>query len=125
MSKNKKNVVYMLGSAVRRHGLHVVGTVEGWMNMIETVRGNSNVALALGTFFAAPLLCLANEPGGGFHLFGPNTIGKSLASALGQSIYGWPHEMADDAFGVSWDGTEAGSAASCRARRGLGVPLDE
>jgi hypothetical protein len=48
-----------------------------------------------------------------------------MASALGQSIYGWPHEMGDDAFGVSWGGTEAGFDALALARTDLGLPLDE
>jgi hypothetical protein len=48
-----------------------------------------------------------------------------MASAFGQSIYGWPHELADDAFGASWGGTEAGSDALALARTDLGLPLDE
>jgi putative DNA primase/helicase len=48
-----------------------------------------------------------------------------MDSAVGQSIYGWPHEMADDTFGVSWGGTEAGFDALAQARTDLGLPLDE
>jgi putative DNA primase/helicase len=89
------------------------------------LEGNSNVALSFATFFAAPLLPFANEPGGGVHLYGRSTIGKTLISDAGQSIYGWPHETADDAFGVSWGGTEAGFDALALARTDLGLPLDE
>jgi uncharacterized protein (DUF927 family) len=82
--------------------------------------------LSLGTFFAAPLLRHASEPGGGNHLCGRSTIGKTMASAVGQSINGWPFETADDnTFGVSWGGTEAGSAAFLQARTDLGIALDE
>jgi putative DNA primase/helicase len=91
----------------------------------EPFEGNSNVALAFATFFAAPLLGFASEPGGGIHLFGRSTIGKSMISDAGQSILGWPHETADDTFGVSWGGTEAGSDALALARTDLGLPLDE
>jgi uncharacterized protein (DUF927 family) len=48
-----------------------------------------------------------------------------MASAAGQSIYGWPHETADDTFGVSWGGSEAGFDALALARTDLGLPLDE
>jgi uncharacterized protein (DUF927 family) len=43
----------------------------------------------------------------------------------GQSIYGWPHELGDDAFGTSWEGTTAGFDALALARTDLGLPMDE
>ena len=48
-----------------------------------------------------------------------------MGSDVGQSIYGWAHETADDAFGVSWAGSEAGFDALALARTDLGLPLDE
>jgi hypothetical protein len=122
----QRNTSYVFDATATQHGLHVAGTAAEWAAEIATpLRGNSNIALSLGTFLAAPLLCLANEPGGGNHLYGPSTIGKTMSSAVGQSIYGWPHEMADDAFGVSWGGSEAGFDALALARTDLGLPLDE
>jgi uncharacterized protein (DUF927 family) len=122
-----RNTIYMLDpAATRYHGLHIVGTVGEWAAEVAApLRGNSNVALSFGTFFAAPLLCFASEPGGGNHLHGPSTIGKTMVSDAGQSIYGWHHETADDAFGVSWGGTEAGFDALALAHTDLGLPLDE
>jgi uncharacterized protein (DUF927 family) len=117
---------YKLDAAATRHGLHIAGTTAEWAAEVATpLQGNSNVALSFATFFAAPLLCFASEPGGGYHIYGQSTIGKTMDSAAGQSIYGWPHETADDAFGVSWDGTEAGFDALALARTDLGLPLDE
>jgi uncharacterized protein (DUF927 family) len=122
----QRDTTYVLDTTETRHGLHVAGTAAEWAAEIAApLRGNSNIALSLGTSFAAPLLCFASEPGGGNHLYGPSTIGKTMASAIGQAIYGWPHEMADDTFGVSWGGTEAGFDALARARTDLGLPLDE
>jgi uncharacterized protein (DUF927 family) len=121
-----RHTSYSLDAAATRHGLHVTGTAEGWATEIAApLQGNSNVALSFATFFAAPLLGFASEPGGGVHLFGVSTIGKTMTSAVAQSIYGWPHEIADDAFGVSWGGTEAGFDALAVARTDLGLPLDE
>ena len=112
--------------ASQRHGLHVAGTAAEWAAEVAApLRGNSNVALSFATFFAAPLVRWASEPGGGNHLFGRSSIGKTMISAVGQSIYGWPHETSDDTFGVSWGGTAAGFDALALARSDLGLPLDE
>ena len=120
------NVTYVLDAAAIRHGLHVEGTAAEWAAEVATpLRGNSNVALAFATFFAAPLLHFASEPGGGNHLYGPSTVGKTMASDAGQSIYGWPLETANNAFGVTWAGSEAGFDALALARTDLGLPLDE
>ena len=117
---------YVLDATATRHGLQVEGTAAEWAAEVATpLRGNSNVALSFATFFAAPLLHFASEPGGGNHLYGPSTIGKTMVSAAGQSIYGWPLETADNAFGVTWAGSEAGFDALALARTDLGLPLDE
>jgi hypothetical protein len=121
-----RNVTYVLDAAAIRHGLHVTGTAAEWAAEVATpLRGNSNVALSFATFFAAPCLHFASEPGGGNHLYGPSTIGKTMVSDAGQSIYGWPLETADNAFGVTWAGSEAGFDALALARTDLGLPLDE
>jgi uncharacterized protein (DUF927 family) len=121
-----RHTSYELDDTATRHGLHVAGTAAEWATEIAApFEGNSNVALSFATFFAAPLLCFASEPGGGNHLYGKSTIGKTMISAAGQSVYGCPHETADDAFGVSWGGTEAGFDALALARTDLGLPLDE
>src|SRR5262249_55668086 len=117
---------YVLDAAATRHGLHVVGTTAEWATEVaEPLRHNSNVVLAFATFFAAPLLRWASEPGGGIHLHGPSTIGKTWVSDAAQSIYGWPHEPADNAFGVTWAGSEAGFDALALARADTGLALDE
>jgi hypothetical protein len=121
-----RDTSYVLDRVAIRHGLHVAGTAAEWAAEIAApLRGNSNVALSFATFFAAPLLRWATEPGGGNHLYGRSTIGKTMISDVGQSIYGWPHETSDDTFGVSWGGTTAGFDALALARTDLGLPLDE
>jgi uncharacterized protein (DUF927 family) len=119
-------VTYVLDATATQHGLHVAGTAAEWAAEIAApLAGNSSAALALGTFFAAPLLCWASEPGGGFHLHGPSSIGKSMTAAVGQTVYGWPLELADDAFGATWAGSAAGFDALALARTDLGLSLDE
>jgi hypothetical protein len=121
-----QSTTYVLDASATQHGLHVAGTAAEWMAEIAApLAGNGSVALSFATFFAAPLLRWASEPGGGNHLHGRSGIGKTLVSAIGQSIYGWPHETSDDTFGVSWGGTAAGFDALALARTDLGLGLDE
>jgi uncharacterized protein (DUF927 family) len=121
-----RHTSYLLDATATRHGLHIAGTAAGWETEIAApLEGNSNATLSFATFFGAPLLSFASEPGGGIHLYGRSTIGKTMISDAGQSIYGAPHETANDAFGVSWGGTEAGFDALALARTDLGLPLDE
>ena len=104
-----RGMSYVLDRAATRHGLHVAGTAAEWAAEVAApLRRHSNIAVSFATFFAAPLLRWASEPGGGNHLYGRSTIGKTMISDVGQSIYGWPHETSDDTFGVSWGGTAAG-----------------
>jgi hypothetical protein len=54
-----RDTSYLLEPATR-HGLHVAGTAAEWATEIATpLQGNSNVALSIATFFAAPLLRFA------------------------------------------------------------------
>jgi Domain of unknown function (DUF927) len=74
------------------YGFHRSGTSEEWRERIAKPHaGNSNVVLAIGTFLAAPLLRFADEPGGGFHLYGDSKIGKTLGGVIGQSVWGKPY----------------------------------
>jgi putative DNA primase/helicase len=121
-----QSTTYVLDAVATRHGLHVEGSAAEWAAKIAApLAGNSNIAVSFATFFAAPLLRWASEPGGGNHLYGRSAIGKTMISNVGQSIYGWPHETSDDTFGVSWGGTAAGFDALALARTDLGLPLDE
>ena len=121
-----QSTTYVLDAVATRHGLHVEGSTAEWATEVATpLAGNSNIAVSFATFFAPPLLRWASEPGGGNHLYGRSTIGKTMISDVGQSIYGWPHETSDDTFGVSWGGTAAGFDALALARTDLGLPLDE
>ena len=121
-----QSTTYVLDAVATRHGLHVEGSAAEWAAEVAApLAGNSNIAVSFATFFAAPLLRWASEPGGGNHLYGRSTIGKTMISDVGQSIYGWPHETSDDTFGVSWGGTAAGFDALALARTDLGLPLDE
>lgn len=50
--------------------------------------GNSRLVLAVSAAFAAPLLYWADEQGGGFHLRGASSSGKSTALTVAASVWG-------------------------------------
>ena len=110
-----------------QHGLDVRGTVEQWIEQIaRPMAGNSNVHLCVGTMFAGPLLKFAHEPPGFFHLWGTSKIAKSLAGAVGQSVWGRPKVPGEaDAFGASWTATAVGLERYAVLRSDVGAYLDE
>ncbi len=65
------------------------GTLEGWQEGIARYAvGNSRLALAIATGFAAPLLYIVGAESGGFHLRGPSSTGKSTALVAASSVWG-------------------------------------
>ncbi len=95
--------------------------------MAAPLARNSNVVLAVGTFLAAPLLRWADEPGGGFHLYGRSKIGKTLAAAAGQSVWGKPFfpGAGSDTFGFTWETTANRLGQRAALRNDVGLSNDE
>ncbi len=68
-----------------------VGTLDGWREQVATpCAGNSRLVLALSCAFAGPCIGLLNAEGGGVHLRGPSSCGKTTAAAVAASAYGPP-----------------------------------
>jgi putative DNA primase/helicase len=69
--------------------LNHAGSLADWQHEVAAhAAGNSRLMLALGAAFAAPLLGLVGAEGGGFHLRGPSSIGKSTALQVAGSVWG-------------------------------------
>jgi putative DNA primase/helicase len=65
------------------------GTLTNWQREIAApAEGNSRLVLALCAAFAAPLLALVNGEGGGLHLRGHSSCGKSTALSVAGSVWG-------------------------------------
>jgi hypothetical protein len=111
------------------HGFDRAGTAEQWREHVAAPHaGNSNVLLAVGTFFATPLLRWAGEPGGLFHLHDRAAkIGKTLAAAIGQSVWGLPYfpGAGDGTYGFSWESTANRVGERATKRSDTGIGLDE
>jgi hypothetical protein len=111
------------------HGFAIAGTVEEWCEQIATpFAGNSNVTLAVGGAFSGPLTVWAGVPPGMFHAYGLSKHGKSLVSAIGQSIYGRPlipNETVADPFGMSWLATANSIGRLILVRSSIGAFFEE
>ncbi|MDG4591288.1 MAG: DUF927 domain-containing protein [Defluviicoccus sp.] len=71
--------------------LGTAGTLEGWRAKVAMpAAGNSRVVLALSASFAAPCLGLLGAEGGGLHLRGESSTGKSTALSVAASAWGPP-----------------------------------
>ena len=118
----------VLDAITGNHGFDRSGTTAQWLEHVAKPHAhNSNVVLAIGTFLAAPLLRWAGEPGGGFHIFGPSKAGKTLADAIGQSVWGLPYfpGAGADVFGFSWESTANRIGERAVLRSDVGLSLDE
>ncbi|MEQ1601857.1 MAG: DUF927 domain-containing protein [Methylophilaceae bacterium] len=65
------------------------GDLAGWRsNIAAMATGNPILMLALSSSFAAPLLAKCNMDGGGVHLIGNSSTGKSSATDAACSVWG-------------------------------------
>jgi putative DNA primase/helicase len=65
------------------------GAVKGWQQEVAALcRGNSRLLFTVSVAFAAPLLYLTGSEGGGFHLRGNSSDGKTTALRVAASVCG-------------------------------------
>ncbi len=91
--------------------MHTRGSLETWRQAVaEPCVDNSLMILALSHAFTGPLLSVLGRDGGGFHLRGVSSRGKSTLLGVAASVWGAP------SFMQSWRGTDngiEGIAAAC------------
>lgn len=97
------------------------GSLADWQaHIARLAAGNSRLCLALGTAFAAPLMRLLDIEGGGFHLYGDSSDGKTTAAKVALSVWGAPDDLK-----TTWEGTGHGFANLAAARNDGLLVLDE
>jgi putative DNA primase/helicase len=70
------------------------GTLEGWRDHVAMpCAGNSRLVLAICAAFAGPCMGLLQSEGGGFHLRGSSSVGKSTALQVSGSVFGLPERF--------------------------------
>ncbi|WP_213879219.1 DUF927 domain-containing protein [Pseudomonas sp. dw_358] len=108
-------------SAKGQNLFRVRGSLEGWRAEVAAkCQGNPVLTLAIGCALAGPLLSLVGVLGGGVHLVGDSSSGKSLAQLIGSSVWGDP-----GIFAASWDMTKGGLEIEASSRNDTMLPLDE
>jgi putative DNA primase/helicase len=105
------------------HALNIAGTLEQWQAEIAgRALGNSRLMLAISAAFAAPLLALTGEDGGGFHFRGASSSGKSTALAVAGSVWGGGGPRG---YIQSWRATDNALEALAALHNGACLCLDE
>ena len=96
------------------------GTLDAWRTSVATLAvGNSRLLFAMSCAFAGPLLEPSQQAGGGFHLRGDSTEGKTSALRMAASVWGAP------AFVQTWRATDSALEWVCASRCDTFLPLDE
>lgn len=72
-----------------RNPFRARGTLEEWQREVAALcKGNSRLIFAVSAALAGPCIALAGLEGGGFHLRGPSSSGKTTALRVAGSVYG-------------------------------------
>jgi uncharacterized protein (DUF927 family) len=97
------------------------GTMEAWQSHIAPLcLGNPVLILSVCCALAGPLLAKLGINGGGIHLVGDSSSGKSLAQLLAASVWGNP-----GTFAASWDVSKGGVEIEAASRNDTVLILDE
>ncbi len=112
----------MIDMGERAHFLKQSGSLEGWRKLASYAENNSRACFAISAALAAPLLRILDRQGGGFHLHGQSSRGKTTFLMLGGSVWGGG---GDEGFVRSWYMTGNGAEAALADHNDLLLPLDE
>jgi uncharacterized protein (DUF927 family) len=101
----------------------VAGSLEEWRHEIgRRCVGNSRLAVAVSAAFAAPLLRLADEPGGVLHFYGKSQSGKTTLLRAAGSVWGGGRI---NGYLRSWRTTSNSVEVTCESHCDALLCLDE
>nr|WP_231100471.1 DUF927 domain-containing protein [Gluconobacter potus] len=104
----------------------IAGTVENWKIQIGALcMKNSRLVFAASCAFAAPLLGLLGEEGGGISFKGSSRLGKSTALRVAASVCGGTPQNGAGGYIRSWRSTGNGIESTALASCDVLLPLDE
>lgn len=97
------------------------GSLESWQHEVGSYcMGNPVLIASVCCALAGPLLTKVGVHGGGLHLVGKSSSGKSLAQLVAASVWGEPA-----AFTATWDVTPNGMEIAAASRNDTVLILDE
>ncbi len=119
-SDSKQLIVYQSAHAINST-IAQQGTLEQWRDeLCKKLAEQSRFVFSIACAFAGQLLELLDDDGGGFHIVGSSTMGKSLSLKVAASVWGNP-----DRYVKTWRSTDnalEGTASECNDSF---LPLDE
>ncbi len=102
------------------------GTLDEWREAVSArCVGNTRLVLAASAAFAAPLLGLLAEDGGGLHLRGNAQIGKTTALRVAASVWGGEAGSGAAAYIRQWRATSNAVEGIATAHSDTLLALDE
>ncbi|MFC6381182.1 DUF927 domain-containing protein [Psychrobacter glacincola] len=119
-SDSKQLIVYQSAHAINST-IAQQGTLEQWRDeLCKPLAEQSRFVFSIACAFAGQLMELLDDDGGGFHIVGSSTMGKSLSLKAAASVWGNP-----DRYVKTWRSTDnalEGTASECNDSF---LPLDE
>jgi uncharacterized protein (DUF927 family) len=116
--------VIFQGPGYLQHYYSTAGTLDEWRQQVSVpCQGNSRLIFSISMAFAAPLLAPLGIEGGGFHITGSTSIGKSTMQIVAGSVLGGGN--GDHGFCRSWRHTANGLEAVALIHNDSLLILDE
>ena len=119
-SDGKQLIVYQAAHAINST-IAQQGTLEQWRDeLCKKLAEQSRFVFSIACAFAGQLLALLDDDGGGFHLLGSSSMGKSLSLKLAASVWGKP-----DSYTKTWRSTDNALEGTASEHNDSFLPLDE
>ena len=117
---DKQITVYQSANAINST-LSQQGTLAQWRNeLCKPLAEQSRFVFSIACAFAGQLLELLDDDGGGFHILGSSSMGKSLSLKLAASVWGKP-----DSYTKTWRSTDNALEGTASEYNDSFLPLDE
>lgn len=108
------------------HAFYTAGTLSDWQGTIGSwSKDNSRLAFAVSIAFAAPLLGILGEPGGGFHFLAKTSQGKTTSLMVAGSVWGGGGPEGAKGYLQQWRVTDNGLEGIAAAHTDALLCLDE
>lgn len=102
------------------------GTLDGWRQEVAKLCvGNSRAVFAVACGFAAPLLPLLGDEGGGFNFRGESSKGKTTLVDLAATAWGAPSKTGAASFVRQWRSTGNALESTAATHNHVLLPMDE
>lgn len=119
-SDGKQLIVYRSAHAINST-IAQQGTLEQWRDeLCKPLAEQSRFVFSIACAFAGQLLEPLGSDGGGFHIIGSSTMGKSLSLKTAASVWGKP-----DKYVKTWRSTDNALEGTASEHNDSFLPLDE